>query len=194
VIKLKKLLKESAEEATKRSMKIYWHFLLNALSGRNPDDFYRQYRREIDAIAKLLVERYGPTSGGTVYRGIILDPSEVHSGKVQHAPEITYVSFSEDKQIALAFGDTENPIASSLMQRYSNKRGYLITAEYRPDQILFHHKWLTDGNMWPAIKNQFGDDAKYTEMQKEIILKPKPYYRVEPIPPGISGGMEVGRE
>lgn len=192
MIKLKELLKESGQ-VTPEALKNYWNFALNALSGHNPDSFYRAHRQDIDTIADALVKKYGPVAGGEIYRGIILDPSEVQNGKVQNDPQITYVSFSEDKRIAIAFGDTENPMAEFLMSQYPNKRGFLITATYRPEQLLFHHKWLSDGNMWPAVKQLFGDDAKYMEMQKEVMLKPKPYYRVEPIPPGASGGLEVGK-
>jgi hypothetical protein len=193
MIKLKNLLGE-AEEITQESKKNYWAFILQALIGQNPDAFYRQYRHEIDTMAKALVKKYGPPSGGTIYRGIILDPSEVHNGKVQqqHCTEISYVSFSEDKRIAVAFGDTKNPMASSLMQKFPNKKGYLIAAEYRPDQLLFHHKWLSDANMWDVVRHYVGDSSKYVEVQKEVITKPKPYYYVEPIPPGASGELDIG--
>lgn len=192
MIKPKHLLKESNNEAVGMALRHYWNFVLNALSGHNPDSYYRQYRKEIEFIADALKKKYGPTSGDTAWRGIILDPSEVHNGKVNHVEDITYVSFTEDKRIAIAFGDTENPMAEFMMSRYPNKKGYLITADWRLDILLFHWKWMDDANMWPAVEQLFGDAIKYMKMQKELILKPKPYYHVEPIPPGASGGLEVG--
>ena len=193
MIKLKSLIVESIQ-VTSVQVKIYWNFVLNALSGHNPDDFYRQNRASIDNIANAMVEKYGPTGGGTIYRGIILDPSEVRNNKVSSDHRITYVSFSEDKRIALAFADTENPMAEFMMQRFPKKQGFLITTTFHPSDVLFHHKWLSDTNMWPFLKHTFGDHVKYVEMQKEIITKPKPYYRVEPVQPGESGGLEVGME
>jgi hypothetical protein len=192
MIKLKQLLNESSNEAVAMALRHYWNFVLNAISGHNPDSFYRAHRQEVDFIAKKLLEKYGPSTGGTAWRGILLEPSEVHNGKVRHVEEITYVSFSEDKRIAIAFGDTENPMAEYAMERYPNKKGYLITADWRPDQLLFHHKWMTDANMWGTLEQLFGDAVKYIRMQQELILKPKPYYYVEPVPPGASDGLEVG--
>jgi hypothetical protein len=192
MIKLKHLLRENKEEVIKNALRVYWNFVFNALSGRNPDSYYRQYQKEINIIADALKKRYGPSSGGTAWRGIILDPSEVHNGKVNHVDIITYVSFTEDKRIAIAFGDIENPMAEFMMARYPNKQGYLITDTWTPDILLFHWKWINDANMWPAVEHVFGDSAKYMKMQKELILKPKPYYYVEPILPGASGGLIVG--
>jgi hypothetical protein len=192
MIKLKKLLKEGTNEAVAVALRHYWNFVLNAMSGHNPDDYYREHHKEIDFIANALLKKYGPASGGTAWRGILLYPSEAADGKVRHDPQITYVSFSEDKRIAIAFGDTENPMAEFAMARYPNKKGYLITADWRPEQLLFHYKWMDDANMWPAVEQLFGDAIKYMKMQKELILKPKPYYYVEPVPPGASGGLEVG--
>jgi len=194
MIKLRSLLEEGQTyPITKESIKTYWNFALNALRGANPDSFYKLHRTEIEAVAALLTSKYGPT-GGTVYRGIMLDPSEVRNGKINQLPHITYVSFSEDKDIALAFADTENPMAEFMMQKYPNHKGYLITSTYQPSDVLFHHKWITDANMWSVIHHFFGENAKYFEMQKEVMLKPKPYYRVEPVQPGVSNKRQVGTE
>lgn len=193
MIKLRDLLLENGG-INEMSIKLYWNFVLNALSGHNPDAFYRQYRREIETIAEALTKKFGPSSGGTVYRGIILDPSEVQNGFVSHVDEITYVSFSEDKKIALAFADTENPMAEFMMQRYPHKKGFLITDTYTPHDLLFHHMWLGPTRMWPMIHRFFGEDAKFVEIQKEVMLKPKSRYKVELVPPGASGGIVVGLE
>lgn len=192
MIKLRELLLENNNEAVAQALRHYWNFVLNALSGHNPDSFYSSHRKEIEFIAAALIKKYGPTSGGTAWRGILLDPSEVKNGKVHHLDHITYVSFSEDKRIAIAFGDIENPMAEFARQKYPNQEGYLITADWRPEQLLFHYKWMDDANMWPSVTQLFGDSVKWMKMQKELILKPKPYYHVEPVPPGASGGLEVG--
>ncbi len=192
MIKLKDLLKEAETPLEPDDIRYYWNFVLNALSGHNPDAFYRTNKLRIDKVATILVTKYGPTTGGEAYRGIILDPSEVHNGRVNHVPEITYVSFSEEKKIALAFADTENPMWDFGKTRYPNKKGYLIISIWRPENLLFHHKWLTDTNTWPVARAFFGDNTRWMEMQKELILKPRPYYRVEPVEPGTSGGLQVG--
>lgn len=197
MIKLKDLILENGQSViTAEALKNYWNFVLNALKGamKESDHFYRQYKNDIDLIAGALVKKYGPHQGGKIYRGIILADNEIINGKVQHAPELTFVSFSEDKNIAIAFGDIENPMSDFVIHLYPNKKGYLITAEFRPEQLLFHHSWIHSTGMKPMIHQYFGDHAKYVELQKEVMIKPRPYYRVEPVEPGASGGLEVGME
>lgn len=189
MIKLKELIQENVDGM---SIRLYWNFVLNALSGRNPDDFYRQYSRQINSVADELVKRYGPSTGGEAYRGIMLDPSEIHNGKINHIPEVTYVSFSEEKKIAIAFADIENSMWDFGKIKYPGHQGYLIVAQWRPEHLLFHYKWMDDTNMWPVAEHFFGGDVKYIKMQKELILKPRPYYRVTPVLPGTSDNLEVG--
>ena len=170
------------------SLHHYGNFTLNALAGRNPDDYYTQHQKDIDATADVLRHRFGPKEGSTVYRGIILDPSEVHNGAVKAVPEIKFVSFSEDRKIALAFADPANPMAEFLHQKYPNKVGYMIEEQYQPEQLLYHNSW---SKVLP-IERAFGDDAKITAMQKEVILKPQTEYRVTPVKTGSSNGYYVG--
>jgi hypothetical protein len=191
MIKLKDLISEAP--ISQLEVKLYWNFVLNAISGKNPDAYYRQYQQQIDSMALALVTKYGPNIGGIAYRGIILDDTDVHNGKVNHDSNITYTSFSEDKSIAIAFADTDNPMWEFGKQRYPDKKGYLITDKWKPQDLIFHHKWLTDANMWKVLEHFFDENVKYIKMQKELILKPKPTYDVEPIAPGTSGGLEVGK-
>lgn len=83
-------------------------------------------------------------------------------------------------------------VPSGVMSRYPNKKGYLITADWRPDLLLFHYKWMDDANINVTVEQLFGDAIKYMKMQKELILSFKNHITVEPIPPGASGGLEVG--
>ena len=165
----------------------YGNFAMNALAGHNPDDYYRQYQTDIDYIANLLRTKYGPQSGGTIYRGILLDPAEVHGGVIPAIPEITYVSFTEDKDIALAFGDMDNPMAGCVRSRYPHYQGYLIQQTYNPADMLFHHSWA---KILPV--HMFGADSQFVTQQKEVILKPQASYKVTPLARGISKGRIVG--
>jgi hypothetical protein len=168
----------------------YGNFAINALTGHNPDAYYTRYQREIDAVARALQNRFGPKTGNAIYRGIILDPSEVHNGSVKGVPEIQFVSFTENKDVAIAFADIKNPMAEFMMWRYPNKQGYLITKNnYDPSQLLYHHSWA---KIFPT-QQILGTDAKYLEIQKEVILKPEDEYSVVPVPPGSSHGLHVGK-
>ena len=200
MIKLKNILKEIEGEIpaddkaggnpviTQEEFHHYGNFVLNALMGRNPDEYYSQYQKEIDKVADILRNRFGPKTGTTIYRGIILDPSEVNNGIVKSVPEVKYVSFSENKNVAVGFADPHNPMAQFLMMRYPNKKGYLITEHYDPKLLLYHHSW---SRIFPMEKI-FGKDAKIIELQKEVILKPEPEYKVVPIQSGESKGYWVG--
>lgn len=189
------VLNESLDQAAIiQAMRIYWNFIFNALSGRNPDDYYRQNSKAIDLIAVSLRRKF-PKAIKPLYRGILLFPNEVHDGKVKHQNDITYVSFSEDRNIAIAFADTQNSISSFVTQHYPTKKGYLITKNtYNQSLMLFHYEWLNDTNAIVAFRRAFGDDSKFAEIQKEVILKPEPSYDVEPVTPGSSNNMDVGRE
>jgi hypothetical protein len=189
VIKLKSLIGETVNSM---DIRIYWTFVLEAIRGKNPDNFYKQHQRSIDGIATELVRRFGPTVGGRAYRGIMLDDKDIVGGKVQHDSQITFVSFSEEKKVAIAFADTENPMWSFGRMLHPTKKGYLIEIDWKPEELLFHHQWLTNTNMWAFARQYYGSDARFLEIQKEVMLKPRPYYRVVPIKAGESGGMEVG--
>ena len=195
MVKLKDLIMEAKVPITRQALEHYLYFIVNALRGalEKSDNFYRAHRGDIDRIAEEMVLKHGPKQGGIIYRGIILDDHEVKNGKVLHAPEITFVSFSEDKNIAIAFGDIENPSWEHGKLRYPTKKGYLITAKYQPDHVLYHWSWLKSANLMNIFQQAFGNDVKYTAQQKEVIIKPRPYYRVEPVAPGTSGGIEVDK-
>jgi len=157
--------------------------------GRNPDEYYAQHQKAIDAVASTLQTRLGPRTGSPIYRGIILDPSEVQNGVLKGVPEIKYVSFTENKEIAIAFADTKNPMAEFMRFKYPNKVGYLITKNtYDPKQLLYHHSWA---RLLP-MQQAFGDDVKILEKQKEVMLKPEAEYHVEPVPAGASNNYWVG--
>ena len=185
----KKPLAEALTPESQFAYRHYGNFVLNALMGRNPDEYYAQHQKDIDAVASTLQIRLGPRTGAPIYRGIILDPSEVQNGVLKGVPEIKYVSFTENKEIAIAFADTENPMSEFMKFKYPNKVGYLITKNtYDPKQLLYHHSW---SRLLP-MQQAFGDDVKILEKQKEVMLKPEAEYHVEPVPAGASNNYWVG--
>jgi hypothetical protein len=185
--------KPLAEALTPGELVAYQHygnFVFNALMGRNPDEYYTQHQKEIDAVATALRNRLGPQTGSPIYRGIILDPSEVQNGIVKGVPEVKYVSFTENKDVATAFADTQNPMAEFMRMKYPNKKGYLITkTNYDPKQLLYHHSWSKVLPMHLAFDE---NDIRLLEKQKEVMLKPENEYKVTPIEPGASKNYWVG--
>lgn len=180
--------------AVMEALQIYWNFIFDALRGANPDRYYRKNSQSIDLIAAVLRKKF-PKSIKPLYRGILLSPDEVHDGKVKHQSEITYVSFSEDKNIAIAFADIKNDISKYVAVSSPNKTGYLITKNtYDQSLMLFHYEWLHDTNAMVAFRRIVGADSNFAEIQKEVILKPESTYTVEPVIAGSSNNMIVGKE
>ena len=196
MIKLKSLIREN-RPIVPNDIRYYWNFMANALSGRmrHADNLYHQYQESIDLMAKELRKRYGPNISSPVYRGILLDDHEVHNGEVSGDFGVTFVSFTEDKDIAIGFADTENDMSSFVVALHPTKKGYLITKpNYDFDLLLFHYSWLDKANMRPVWRQIFGDDADIVDKQKEVTLKPERRYEVVPVPPGASGGAKVGSD
>jgi len=187
-------LNEVNLDSIKEAYPIYWNFIFNLLIGKNPDHYYRQNNQKIDLISQFLRGKF-PKQIKPLYRGILLDPSEIINKKVKGIEKITFVSFSEDKRIALAFADTKNNISRYAMQTNPKQKGYLITkSSYNPSELIFHYEWLFDTRLITNFKNKLGDEASFIELQKEVVLKPESEYSVEEVAPGISNNLHVGNE
>jgi len=187
-------LNEVDLDSIKEAYPIYWNFIFNLLIGKNPDHYYRQNNTKIDLISQFLSGKF-PKQIKPLYRGILLNPHEVINKKIKGIARITYVSFSEDKQIALAFADTKNDISRYAMQANPNQKGYLITKNsYASSELMFHYEWLFDTRLITNFKNAVGGDARFVEIQKEVVLKPESEYSVEEVVPGISNNLHVGNE
>jgi len=187
-------LNEVNLDSIKEAYPIYWNFIFNLLIGKNPDHYYRQNSKKIDLISQFLSGKF-PKQIKPLYRGILLNPHEVINKKIKGISKITYVSFSEDKQIALAFADTKNDISRFAMQTNPKQKGYLITkSSYNPSELIFHYEWLFDTRSITNFKNMLDDEARFIELQKEVVLKPESEYSVEEVAPGISNNLHVGNE
>lgn len=187
-------LNEVNLDSIKEAYPIYWNFIFNLLIGKNPDHYYRQNNQKIDLISQFLRGKF-PKQIKPLYRGILLDPSEIINKKVKGIEHITFVSFSEDKRIALAFADTKNNISRYAMQTNPKQKGYLITkSSYNPSELIFHYEWLFDTRLITNFRNIVGDEARFIELQKEVVLKPESEYSVEEVAPGISNNLHVGNE
>jgi len=187
-------LNEVNLDSIKEAYPIYWNFIFDLLIGKNPDRYYRQNNQKIDLISQFLRGKF-PKQIKPLYRGILLDPSEIINKKVKGIEHITFVSFSEDKRIALAFADTKNNISRYAMQTNPKQKGYLITkSSYNPSELIFHYEWLFDTRLITNFKNIVDDEARFIELQKEVVLKPESEYSVEEVAPGISNNLHVANE
>jgi hypothetical protein len=148
------------------------------------DEMLRRYGHEILPVA--LRATRGVRLPATLYRGILLEPNEVKSDKVERDPRLTFVSFSEDREVACWFADTRSIMSGYVKETRPHVDGYLI--EYAPsqNQVLFSAtgqpelcKLLcTAAEMHPHID---ASQLRWNVMtQKEVILKQAPSYVVLP--------------
>jgi len=171
-----------------RDFNLYLSFALAAVSGRMgpADELMRQHRRSVYRVAERLHQILPIKRMPILYRGILIEPTAVMT--VQDLPHQTFVSFSEDRDIACLFADRDSAMALMIRLMHSNYRGALIDG-YTPestDEILFHWQWglgipLADGRVVtlnrmrlqhpdPALRAMDFDRA--LKEQKEVMLKP----------------------
>jgi hypothetical protein len=152
----------------------YFNWSLSALVGAQPakaDSYLKANLAEIRRAARHLLSliNYKPN---TLYRGIILQ-DELKNGLPSH-PNFTYLSFSEDLEIARSFADPGPNGFGSVY--YLGSHGYVISYLPQVEEVLFHHKLL---KLLPYQEGfeQLGIVDNVTMYQQEVmILQPdKPF-------------------
>jgi hypothetical protein len=108
--------------------KYYYNFILNALAGTNPDEYFQEHREQILTVTRYLQEKL-PVPQEKVYRGILLDPKrDLVLKPIRH---ITYISFSTDINVARSFADPTHQMAAFFRIKHPTYEGYLI--EHLPE-------------------------------------------------------------
>lgn len=158
------------KNASMTPMQTYIEFVCKALLGGNPketDSFLEKNKDAIYETAKLMHEKH-PIESKTLYRGILLEPQYSKNLVLDPMPNVKYLSFSESKDLALTFADTEDFMSQFVMERRPESRGYLI--EYKPDldEILFHYSWF---DVLGLDMNFSSQCVKVIEEQQEVTLK-----------------------
>lgn len=160
---------------TKKDVTVYFNWSSSALLGTNPtasDWYLRKNYNTIQQVATCLLNKmnYQPKE---IYRGILMH-DEALTELLSHS-NMTYLSFSEDINIAKSFADINGFGSQFGINHLLGTNGYIVT--YMPDasEVLFHHSFI---DVFPYIKvwNQSGIDGteKTLEIQKEVtILQPQ---------------------
>jgi hypothetical protein len=146
------------------------------------DNLMNQSGAGIRSVAKHLQKTRKPRLK-TVYRGLLLDPEEAKSRVIDQDPRLTFVSFSEDRDVACWFADPTSVMSSYVKQIRPRVEGWLMDLKPRLSDVLFHHSWnpikLPTGQnvllenaatMHPHITDDQFDWNLNT--QNEVILKP----------------------
>lgn len=163
----KQFLREGNTE--EEDFEIYFNFVANALRGGNPqavDAHYKANRRSINLIAAKCVEKFSPPRK-KIYRGILLEDQYVKNNTFKPMHNILYMSFSEDKNVALEFGDPHSWMSGSFMSQNPNAKGYIIEHHPKAKEILFHWTWYQK----IGLHRIPGDDSTTIIQQKEVIIR-----------------------
>ena len=123
--------------STSNDVNYYINWVLNAVYGRlaEADTIMSVASASVHRIAAMLQSRW-PVETKPLYRGMLLDPQR----KLDADPTFSFVSWSEDRDVARWFGHPDAFISEPFKEFYPEARGYVLTLE-RPVSVLFHYSW-----------------------------------------------------
>lgn len=167
-------------------LNVYLSWIVPMIMGNmaEADALARQYRTVLYKFAAdLQFKNRQPLN--TLYRGLLLHPSEVVNGAVYTRPGgEESVSFSEDRDVACYFALPGTIVSGYVAQQRPGVEGYI--AEYLPrrDEVLWHYKWnpiaykgrrfdvRVAARMHPMTAHDPAQFDLAFNTQKEVILKP----------------------
>jgi hypothetical protein len=120
----------------------YINWIIYAIVGRpqEGDDLMRREGSGIRSVAKHLLKIRKPRIT-TLYRGLLLNPEESEDRIIEQDPHLTYVSFSENRDVACWFADPDSTMSGLVKEIRPDVEGWVM--EYTPklSDILFHYSW-----------------------------------------------------
>jgi len=168
-------------------MNYYVNWLLYAVVGRmqEADGLLEKYQSEIYEFAGVLNRLY-PVALEPLWRGVLVEPTEVVNGKLAPDPRLSFVSFSRDYGVAEWFADTKSIMSGYVKQIRPSVEGYIASVVPKVDDVLFDAEWARRGmlstflseaaNMHPHIDGeQFCWNVR---TQSEVIVKPQDALKV----------------
>lgn len=200
----------------------YTNWVLYAVLGkmREADSLMGAYGKHVRGMAKKLVKHLG-VPARPVYRGLLIEQQSVPADRLVGALEgNTFVSFSEDKEVACWFAMRDSFVSEFVAQMRPGVVGWI--AETWPDKkdVLYHWSWaerFPSPNgvgaipLWSFARmhpDMIPSQVEWNmRTQKEVILKPsKKPLKVAPVegagcppvdklnrrlkPPGMNPGDE----
>ena len=120
----------------------YINWALYAIVGglREADEIMRSHRHSILQVASALRADYGVPEK-TLYRGVLAPKGIVKGGVLKPEPRVTFVSFSEDRDVACWFSDKRAFISAYILEHDPTAVGWIATYAPDPDEVLFSHRW-----------------------------------------------------
>lgn len=121
-------------------LNIYITFVLYAIYGKTgtADALMREHGDAVRRAADQLRQRL-PFERKSIYRGMLLDPT----APLVMDPRLTFVSWSEDRDVARWFASRDSVISEPLAASNSKLRGFVLTRDRAPENVLFHYSWAS---------------------------------------------------
>lgn len=149
------------------------------------DNLYAAHGKHVRNMAKHLQENLGPFEPTPIYRGIFINPKYVKKSRIKLEKHRTFMSFSEDPDVACWFGYPGSNMNNFLRMQDANRKGYISEYIAKPAEILFSWQWAEDINLLQcaAIHPEMDVDTIewYLNTQQEVIIKPVDMLKVIPI-------------
>jgi hypothetical protein len=141
----------------------YFNFILNALTGHNPDWYFRDHEAAIRYYARAL-QLSSKLQPCKVYRGVLTVATP--NGLITPHDHCTFLSFSEDRKIAECFADIDHPMSIFVRRQHPSFTGFLIEHVAQPEEVIFHWKWAE-----PLVLHQYLENGIDVILeQKEVML------------------------
>lgn len=149
------------------------NFSLYAVLGKmaEADDLMRRFGDGIKRVAAVLAARF-PLRPSSLYRGMLVDPAT----PVTPDGRYTFVSWSEDRDVACWFASPESEISRPLAAHNPRLRGVVLELT-RPERVLFHHSWAVGWERLAVAHPHMGDEGARQigwslRTQREVITAP----------------------
>jgi hypothetical protein len=156
---------------------LYVNFAIHAILGRlgQADQIMRIGGDSIRHVAAVLAARL-PIALTPLHRGMLLDPETPFATD----PKLTFLSWSEDRDVALWFACPRSVVSEPLMQQNPKLRGHVVSIPAARSRVLFHHTWAVAlGGLAPIalLHPLMGEEGRRQiewslRTQQEIITEP----------------------
>jgi hypothetical protein len=117
---------------------LYVNFAMHAILGRlgEADQIMRFGEDSIRRVAAHLGNQL-PIAQTPLHRGMLLDPEKPFAAD----PKLTFLSWSEDRDVALWFACPRSVVSEPLMQQNAKLRGHVVSIPEPRSRVLFHYTW-----------------------------------------------------
>lgn len=159
------------------SLSLYINFVLCAVYGRlrEADAIMKKYGQVVRDVADFINRKLGIPSK-PIYRGMLLDPTV----PFKHDPQLTFLSWSEDHDVARWFASKRSTISDYVLHCRPTVRGYIVTLPKPTTRVLFHFSWARLFNGLSDLAREhplMGEEGKRQiawslKTQQEVITDP----------------------